>query len=88
MTRSQEELIATKRAISLGKLIEFQFQCERLAELVEDGVVLRVDAVDTLFKAALDNNLIQIHGVDYIQQMLAAAFESVAGPPVELGVAA
>jgi hypothetical protein len=88
VTRSQEELIATKRAISLGKLIEFQFQCERLAELVEDGVVLRVDAVDTLFKAALDNNLIRIHGVEYIQQMLAAAFESVAAPPVELEVAA
>jgi hypothetical protein len=88
MNRSRKELIAAKRAISLGKLIEFEFQCERLAELVSDGVVDRVHAIDGLFDAALANNLIEIHGVDYIQWMLAAAFESVDSPAVELVVAA
>jgi hypothetical protein len=38
VTRSQQELIATKRAISFGKLTGFQCLRERLAELVVYGV--------------------------------------------------
>jgi hypothetical protein len=48
VTRSQQELIATKRAISFGKLTEFQCLRERLAELVVYGVIHQADAVDGL----------------------------------------
>lgn len=73
-TRLQRELVATKRAISLARLTEFQRQCDRLAHLVADGVIGRADAADELFEAAQANDLVDIHGVDCIQRSLAAAF--------------
>lgn len=74
--RTKSELIATKRAIALGKLSEFQRQCERLAKLVVEGGISHADAVDGLFEAAEANHLTEVHSVDYIQRSLAAAFIS------------
>ncbi|MCS3896257.1 hypothetical protein M2171_005390 [Bradyrhizobium japonicum USDA 38] len=75
-TRTKRELIAAKRSIALGKLTEFQRQCERLAKLVVEGGISRADAADGLFEAAEANDLIEMHGVDYIQGTLATAFSS------------
>lgn len=76
--RTRREVIAAKRAIALGKLTEFQWQCERLGQLVADDRVGRLDAADGLFEAAIANNLVGIHGIDYIQNCLAKAFGAVA----------
>jgi len=73
---TKSELIATKRAIALGKLTEFERQCERLAKLVVEGRISRTDAVDGLFEAAQANHLTEVHSVEYIQLSLAAAFIS------------
>jgi hypothetical protein len=78
MARAKRELIATKRAIALGKLAEFQRQCERLAKLVVGRVIGRAEAADGLFEAAVANDLIEVHGLDCIQRCMATAFEMVA----------
>jgi hypothetical protein len=75
--RAKMELIATKRAIALGKLAEFQWQCERLAKLVAEGAIGRAEAADGLFEAAEANDLNEIYGVDYIQSCTADAFDAV-----------
>jgi hypothetical protein len=77
-TRTKIELIATKRAIAIGKLTEFERQCARLTQLIAEGVIGLADAADGLFDAADANGLIEAHGQDYIQLCVAAAFEMVA----------
>lgn len=81
LVRTRRELAAAKRAIALGKVTEFQRQCERLAHLVADGLIGRADAADGLFDAAIGNNLVNTHGVDYIQNCLAKTFGPIASAP-------
>ncbi|KZD23899.1 hypothetical protein [Tardiphaga robiniae] len=76
-TRTKIELIATKRAIAIGKLVEFERQCMRLAHLIAEGGIDRADAADGLFDAAEANGLIEVHGQDHIQLRVASAFELV-----------
>ena len=63
-TRTKIELIATKRAIAIGKLTEFERQCARLTQLIAEGVIGLADAADGLFDAADANGLIEAHGQD------------------------
>jgi hypothetical protein len=88
LARAWRELIVTKRAIALGKLTEFQRQCARLGQLVAEGVIGKADAADGLFEAAEANDLIEVHGADYIQRCIATAFEMVTLDPASKGRAA
>jgi hypothetical protein len=74
-TRTKLELIASKRAVALGKLTEFKRQCARLAHFSAKGVIGRADAADALFEAAEANGLIAVHGCDYIEFCVASAFQ-------------
>jgi hypothetical protein len=65
-------LIDVRREIAIAKLTELDFQSHRLGELVRDGVLDVTVAADTLYEAALANGLIDAHGTDYIQAVLAS----------------
>src|SRR5262245_57668003 len=74
MNRNHPELIATRRAIALGKLTAFGDQCWRLAVLVEDGIVTIAAAVDTLHEADTANALSCTFGTDFLQEIFSDAF--------------
>jgi hypothetical protein len=61
-------------AVALGKLTAFYFEAERLGGLVRRGVLDHGVAVDALWETAEANNLVDINGVDYMQQLLSDAF--------------
>lgn len=79
---SHPELIVTRRRVALGKIIVFQSECERLAELVVAGAMAVSDAADALAEAADANDLPETFGADYIQETISIAFESAEPPEV------
>ncbi|MCC8961725.1 hypothetical protein H8A95_05165 [Bradyrhizobium sp. Pear76] len=74
MTRVDRELREMRRAVALGKVNAFHDQAEILAEIVQRGVVDHGIAVDALWDTALANNLIDAHGVDFVQFLMSDAF--------------
>jgi hypothetical protein len=68
------ELIAAKRAISLGRLTAFGGECWRLARLVQAGVIAVHDAVDALEEANVANDVSVTHGTDLVQGIMSDAF--------------
>ena len=62
------------RAVTNSKLNEFRFQCTRLAELARQGVVDKIDAIDTLHTIAIAHALIRALGADYVEEIIAQAF--------------
>jgi hypothetical protein len=79
------ELIAAKRDVALAKLTLFGEACDRLALFVAEGVLDRGDAVEWLYDIAVGNGLVDTHGDDLIDRMLAAAFESPTASPMSNG---
>ena len=73
MTRARAELLASRRAIAIGKLAAFDAECRRLADLVAEGVVPRADAIDALIEADTANNLTGTFGA-LVESILHDAF--------------
>jgi len=68
-----KELTLTFQAVALGKLMAFDDQCRRLAELVRHGVIEKADAVDILHEVDLANDLSATYE-PLTQRILASAF--------------
>lgn len=65
-------------AIANAKLFEFQEQSYRAGELIQLGVLARVEAADILQEAAVYNALVYEYGADHVQKIMAAAFSEAA----------
>jgi len=68
------ELTAAWTAVANARLAEFRRQCWRLAGQVRAGLIDRISAVDALYEIALVHGLVQAHGEDRLQAILAEAF--------------
>ncbi len=74
MTPADRELRAMRRAVALGKVSAFHEQAGFLAEIVYRGVAEHGVVIDALWETAKTNNLIDIHGVDFVQDLMSDAF--------------
>jgi hypothetical protein len=74
MATAAQELVAARIAVATAKLTEYRRQCWRLAGLVRAGVIDRVSAGDVLYEIAVVHGLVQAHGEDRVQAILAEAF--------------
>jgi hypothetical protein len=64
------------RSVSVAKLTEFGHQCCRLGALVAERLADCGTVADELYSIAITNDLVDIHGDDRIQHMIADGFES------------
>jgi hypothetical protein len=74
MTPAERELIEAWRAVANAKLIEFRRQCWRLAGLVAQGTVQKIDAVDRLWEIATAHALVRAISEDRVQLIISEAF--------------
>jgi hypothetical protein len=75
---TEAECLAAWRAVANAKLIEFRWQCWRLANCVRQGTVRKADAVDVLWTIATAHALVRALGEDWVQAIIAEAFISLA----------
>jgi hypothetical protein len=66
-----ELLRGVKRAIAIAKLVELEYQAYRLGEFVHVKLLPVTKASEILREAALANNLLDEHGEDFIQAIIA-----------------
>jgi hypothetical protein len=59
------------REVATAKIAEFENQVYRLGWLIAAGVLDRADAADLLLSVADNNGLVQEHGGDFIQEIIA-----------------
>jgi hypothetical protein len=78
MTRADREIIAMRRNVAIGKFLVFKEEAWRFAELVHAGVIEKIIAIDALQDAAEANLLIDTLGQDFIQAIMADAFDAAA----------
>jgi hypothetical protein len=52
----------------------FEIRCRQLAEKVDNGIVDFVSAVDTAYSAAEWSGMVELHGDDVVQKIMAVAF--------------
>jgi hypothetical protein len=62
-------------ALASMALDGFGLRCWARARLVEHGMMFLQEAVDGLQDAAVSNDLIDLHGQDAVQAIMAAAFD-------------
>ena len=74
MTRADREVRAMRRAVANGKVDAFFEQAGILAEIVHRGVADHGVVIDALWDTANNNNLIDAHGIDFVQGLLSDAF--------------
>jgi hypothetical protein len=73
---TEAECITAWRAVANAKLVEFRWQCWRLANCVRQGTVPKADAVDVLWTIATAHALVRAMGEDDVQGIIAEAFVS------------
>jgi hypothetical protein len=73
----KKELRASGRAVALAKPTLFCQECERLAHLTANDPASRVEAIDYMYDRAVANDLVDLCGVDALQEILAATFGTV-----------
>jgi hypothetical protein len=56
------------------QLYLFAVRCRQLAEQVDNGLIDFISAVDTAYSAAEWSGMIDLHGNDAVQEIMAAAF--------------
>jgi hypothetical protein len=49
-------------------------RCRQLAEKVDNGIIGFTDAVDTAYSAAEWSGMVELHGDDVVQEVMARAF--------------
>jgi hypothetical protein len=64
----------TERTRLPRQLDLFAARCRQLAEKVDNGIIYFVDAVDTAYSAAEWSGMIELHGDDSVQKIMAANF--------------
>jgi hypothetical protein len=74
MTPAERELLEAWRAVANAKLNEFRRQCWRLAGLVCQGTMQKVDAIDRLWEIATAHALVRALGEDHVQLIISEAF--------------
>ena len=74
----QEELLEAWRAVANAKLVEFRRQCWRLAGLVHQGTVTKIDAVDRLWEIATAHALVRALGEDRVELIISEPFMALA----------
>jgi hypothetical protein len=52
----------------------FSVRCRQLAEKVDNGIMYFIDAVDTAYSAAEWSGMVELHGDDAVQKIMADAF--------------
>jgi hypothetical protein len=80
--RQEEEFRKTRCAVATSKLTEFRKQCWRLAGLVRQGIVNRLDAIDLLYEVAIGHALVRSLGEDRITAILSEAFAGATFDPM------
>jgi hypothetical protein len=66
-----ELLLDVRRCIAISKIREFKFQTFRLGDFVRIGLLASTTAAELLYDAALANGLVEEHGDDVIQALMA-----------------
>jgi hypothetical protein len=74
MTPAESELLEAWRAVANAKLVEFRRQAWRLAGLVSQGTVTKIDAVDRLWEIAIAHALVRALGEDHVQLIISEPF--------------
>ena len=69
-------IISVRRSVAIAKLAEFENQAYRLGDYVSTDLLPRPVAADVLLDAAIANDLVRIHGDDFIQQIIADGLNS------------
>jgi hypothetical protein len=69
------EFRETRRAVANSKLVEFETQCWRLANLARRGIVRKSNAVDLLHEVAIAHAIVRAHGETYVEAVLDQAFD-------------
>ena len=82
-----KEFIEAWRAVATAKLVEFRRQCWRLAWLVRQGAIDKVDASDKLWEIAIAHALVRSLGEDRVQAIIAEAFAGADFRPMHSEVA-
>jgi hypothetical protein len=77
MIHLKKELRASGREVALAKSTLFCQECERLAHLTANDPASRVEAIDYMYDRAVANDLMDLYGVDGVQEILAATFGTV-----------
>jgi hypothetical protein len=77
MTPAERELLEAWRAVANAKLVEFRRQCWRLAGLVGQGTVQKIDAVDRLWEIATAHALVRALGEDRVELIISEPFMAV-----------
>jgi Trk K+ transport system NAD-binding subunit len=72
-------LLDIKRVIASAKIAEFERQAYRIGHIVSTGRLSRAMAADVLRDAAVSNGLINEHGEDSVQALIAKGFGSGVG---------
>jgi hypothetical protein len=62
-------------SVSMAKFDELEAQSYRLRDLVDQSFLIKQEAVDILYHAALAADLVRVSGPDIIQEIIAAGFE-------------
>ena len=60
-----------RQAIATAEIAEFENQSYRLGHIIATGLLGRAPAADLLLDVATGNGLLQIHGDDVIQSIIA-----------------
>ena len=71
---ARSELIEARRAVAIAKIVEFDFQCRRLAKLARLGFVDGSLVADELQQISEAHNFPETFGIDYVQRIMADAF--------------
>lgn len=69
-------IVSVRRSVAIAKLAEFENQAYRLGDYVSTDLLPRPVAADVLLDAAIANDLVRIHGDDFIQQIIADGLNS------------
>jgi len=67
----QAVLQDVRRTIATAKIAEFENQCYRLGDIIKTKLISPPIAADILLDAAVSNGLVDEHGDDIIQQIMA-----------------
>ena len=86
MSRQDQELLVTRRAVANAKLNEYKRQCWRLASLARQGTVEKIAAIDLLFEIAIGHAMVRALGEDHVQAILAEAFADADFQPMRVEV--
>jgi hypothetical protein len=74
LTAAERELLEAWRSVANAKVAEFRRQCWRLAHIVREGLVGKVEAVDRLWEIAIAHALVRAMGEDRVAMIIGEAF--------------